>query len=183
MNEPTLTLDQVRDALGGLSTADLYRIADHGKFCGMPDRRKALDVVRDAIGQVVVGERLCPVGVPITTFLRNAMRSLISADLKKAKREVSLEAMVEPGSFDPASPGRDGEQMLIAKEEVQSMVDELERLFADDEDAQLVVIGDLDQMPAEEIRTLGGWDHKEFATIRKRIRRTIAKAYPHGWRL
>ncbi|OYZ98240.1 MAG: hypothetical protein B7X99_12175 [Rhizobiales bacterium 17-65-6] len=182
MDKPTLTPDQVRHALAELSTADLYRIAEYGKFCGMPDRRDALDVVKDAIQQALVGERLCPVGVPIRIFLRNAMRSLISAHHKRAKHEVSLDAMVEAYGFDPASTGSDGEQALIAKEEVQSMADELERLFADDEDAQLVVMGDLDQMPAEEIRTLGGWDHKEFATIRRRIRRTIANAYPHGRR-
>lgn len=166
MDKPTLTLDQVRDALGELSNADLVRLAEYGKFCGMPDRERAFDVVADAIRQALAGERQCPVEVPIRTFLRNAMRSLISAGRKKKKREVSLDAMVEATGFDPASPGRDGEQRLIAKEEVRSMVSELERLFSDDEDAQLVVLGDLDQMSAEEIRTLGDWDHKEFATIR-----------------
>ncbi len=180
MDKPTLTPDQVRDTLGKLSTADLYRIAEYGKFCGMPDRERALDIVADAIRQTLAGVRLCPVDVPIRTFLRNAMRSRISADRKKKTREVSLDAMVEASGFDPASPGRDGEQRLVAKEEVESMVNELERLFADDEDAQLVVMGDLDQMSAEEIRTMGGWDHKEFATIRKRIRRATGKANPHG---
>ncbi|PZQ12314.1 MAG: hypothetical protein DI565_15885 [Ancylobacter novellus] len=183
VSKPTLTPDQVRDALNELTTADLYRIAGYGKFCGMPDRRQALDVVSDAIRQSLVGERRCPVGVPIKTFLRNAMRSLIWAGRKKEKLdECSLDAMVEDEGFDPASTGRDAEELLIAKEEVQSMSKELERLFADDEDAQLVLMGEFDQMSAEAIRSLGNWDLKEFATIRKRIRRTTGRAFPYGQR-
>lgn len=182
MNKPTLTPDQVRDALGELSTADLYRIAEYGRFYGMPDRRLALDVVADAIRQALAGERTCPVDVPIKTFLRNAMRSLIWTNRnKKTMPEVSLDAIVDAG-FDPASSGRHGEETLIAKEEVQSMVNELENLFADDEDAQLVVMGDLDQMSAEDIRSMKGWSDTELATIRRRVRRTCAKARPHGSR-
>jgi hypothetical protein len=183
VNKPTLTPDQVRDALRGLSTAELYRIADYGRRYGLANRQAALDVLSHVIRKTLTGERACPVDVPIRIFLQNALRSLVWAGRKKAGLdEVSLDAMVDAGGFDPVSPDRDAEQLLIAKEEVQSMSDELERLFAGDEDAQLVLMGDFDQMPAEEIRSLGGWSVEEYATIRRRMRRAINKVNPLGLR-
>ncbi len=54
-------------------------------------------------------------------------------------------------------------------------------LFDEDEDALKVLLGLFDTQSAEEVRETWGMDEKAFATIRRRIRRKIDKAFPGGW--
>lgn len=79
------------------------------------------------------------------------------------------------------STDRNAEEALLASEDSQKRLKALEALFQDDEDAQLVLLGDLEGMDAAEIRALGGWDQGAFATIRRRMRRRINAAFPKGW--
>jgi hypothetical protein len=42
-------------------------------------------------------------------------------------------------------------------------------------------MGELDGLEAEEIRVVCGLDKTAYATVRRRIRRTIDREFPRGW--
>ena len=58
----------------------------------------------------------------------------------------------------------------------------LEELFADDDEAQLILMGEMDELTAEEIREIGEIDATTYASARRRMRRRIDKEFPDGWR-
>ncbi len=77
--------------------------------------------------------------------------------------------------------GRDAEEAVLAREDAERRLKALEKLFADDEDAQLVLMGDLDEMPPADIRAMNGWSEQDYASVRRRMRRKLSAAYPDGW--
>ena len=50
-----------------------------------------------------------------------------------------------------------------------------------DDEATLFLWAYLDDLPKEEIMTMIGVDMTAYATIRRRVRRTIDAAFPNGW--
>jgi hypothetical protein len=55
------------------------------------------------------------------------------------------------------------------------------KLFDDDQDAQIIVEGMMEDMDGEDLRELTDLDKKEFASKRRLVRRRIDKAFPEGW--
>ena len=86
-----------------------------------------------------------------------------------------------PAVLDRPSDLRNAEEMVLAREDAEGRVKALENLFANDEDAQLVLMGDLDEMAAADIRALNGWTEQDYATVRRRMRRMLSAAFPNGW--
>src|SRR3546814_8382210 len=76
-----------------------------------------------------------------------------------------------PIVIEPRTTDRNAEETLLAREDSHARLKALEGLFHDDEDAQLVLMGDLEEMDAGEIRALGDWDEASFATIDRKSTR------------
>jgi DNA-directed RNA polymerase specialized sigma24 family protein len=181
-----LSADEVRDAITALTTADLIRLKKVGTLYAVGVGVEGMEVLNEAVRRALDGTRKCPRDVSMTVFLVNVMRSMASSGRTKAKEEPIMESMSStldagPALLEPASEKRNVEELRLAREEAQGRLQALEELFLDDEDAQLVLMGDLDDMSADEIRALGGWDEQSYATIRRRIRRKIGTRYPQGW--
>lgn len=181
-----LSTDEVREAIAALTTADLIRLKRVGAAYAVGIGVEGMEVLNEAVRRTLDGTRNCPSDVPMTVFLVNVMRSMASSGRAKAKEEPMMESMSStlddgPAVLEPPSERRNVEEMRLAREDAEGRLRALEDIFRDDDDAQLVLMGDVDEMSADEIRALGAWDEQAYATIRRRIRRKIAARYPQGW--
>jgi DNA-directed RNA polymerase specialized sigma24 family protein len=179
-----LTREEFIEAYTALSKAAQVKLLRAAEILAFKTNMSGDDLLQEAVVRAIDGERNCPAGMPLTTFLYGAMRSIADAERKSLAREgakVGLEVLAEVGA-EPASPGRNAEEAMIAADDFSARVTALLDLFADDEPALMVVMGDLDEIPAEELRQMVGLDKTGFATVRKRIRRKLADAYPNGWK-
>ena len=186
MTAATLEIDEVRHAVGALTTADLLRLQRIGAAYGVSIGVEGMDLVNEAISRALSGARACPRDVPFVVFLKNAMRSVASSERAKVREEPMLERMTvglddRPAVLDQPSGGRNGEETVLAREYAEGRLKALEKLFADDEDAQFVLMGDLDEIPAIDIRAMNGWTEQDYASVRRRMRRKLSAAYAHGW--
>ncbi|PZO03574.1 MAG: hypothetical protein DCF28_07150 [Alphaproteobacteria bacterium] len=186
MAAATLNIDQARDAVAALTAADLHRLQRAGAIYGVSIGVDGMDLVNEAISRALGGVRACPTDVPFVVFLRNAMRSIASSERARMKEEPMLESMTGGPdrpltAVDRTAPGRSGEESLLAREDTDARLKALETLFADDEDAQLVLMGDLDEMSAADIRAMNKWSEQAYASVRRRMRRKLSAAYPNGW--
>ncbi len=186
MAAATLDIDQARDAVAALTATDLLRLQRAGAIYGVSIGVDGMDLVNEAISRALGGVRACPTDVPFVVFLRNAMRSIASAERARMKEEAMLESMTGGPdgpltAIDWTAPGRTCEETLLAREDTAARLKALETLFADDEDAQLVLMGDLDEMSAADIRAMNEWSEQAYASVRRRMRRKLSAAYPNGW--
>ena len=186
MKAATLDIDEVRDAIAALTAVEILRLQRAGAFYGVGVGIDGMDLVNEAISRALEGVRVCPRDVPLVVFLQNAMRSIASSERAQVKEEPMLESIAvglddRPASLDPPSLGRNAEEMMLAREDAENRLKALEKLFADDEEAQFVLMGDLDEMPAVDIRAMNGWSEQDYASVRRRMRRKLSAAYPNGW--
>jgi DNA-directed RNA polymerase specialized sigma24 family protein len=143
------------------------------------------DLVSEAIVRALDGTRSCPRSVAPTTFLFNAMKSIASAAWEARSLRPRIVSMDEPEAGKVVEVVRDPsgsiEDRLVAREDTSRRVEALMELFKEDQDALCVVMGDLDDLEAEEIRGVCGLDEKAYHTVRRRIRRKIEREFPQGW--
>ncbi|WP_158918698.1 hypothetical protein [Caulobacter sp. S45] len=181
-----LDIEEVRDAVAALTTADRLRLQRIGATYGVSVGLEGMDLVNEAISRALSGARACPKDVPLIIFLRNVMRSIASSERAKVMEEPMLESITHglddrSAVLDRPSSGRNAEERVLAQEDAAGRLKALEQLFVDDEDAQLVLMGDLDEMPAADIRAMNSWSEQDYASVRRRMRRKLSVAYPNGW--
>lgn len=182
----TLDIDEVRDAVAALTAADLIRLHRVGAIYGVSIGLEGMDLLNEAISRALDGVRACPRDVAFVVFLKNAMRSIASSERAKVKEQPMLESMTfglddRPAILDRPSIGRNAEETVLAREDAEGRLNALEELFVDDEEAQFVLMGDLDEMPAADIREMNGWSELDYASVRRRMRRKLSAAFPDGW--
>lgn len=182
----TLSTSEFADALRHLTANDLGRIEAVAKSHALGTGHGWEDLLQEAICRTLEGGRSCPRSVSPVVFLYNAMRSIASAwreTLAGQGHHVSVDAGEdgEPTVQVPA-PTRNAEQALVARADYAEGVEALQRLFEDDGLALMVVMGGLDGIEGAELAALAGLDEKELATVRRKIRRRIEKAFPEGWK-
>ena len=186
MSRPTLDVSEAHRAFEALTTADLLKLERAGRIYAMGLNCDAGDLLGEAIAQTLEGVRNCPREMPLPSFLIGVMRSRAWALRQKEaplSQMVAIDAEDAEGRpvFEPASPERGAEEWILAREDVEARVRALEQLFADDDEAVLMMWADLDETPKEEIMAMNDLDATGYATIRRRMRRKINTAFPDGW--
>ena len=187
MNRPVLDLSEARRAIEALTTADLLRLERAGGLYAMGLHCEAGDLLAEAIAQTLEGVRNCPREMSLVSFLIGAMRSRAWAIRQKAAPKpqlVSIDAEDAEGRplVEPTSTQRNAEEWMLAQDDVEERIRALEQLFADDDEAMLMMWADLDETPKEEIMAMNDLDATGYATIRRRMRRKIKAAFPAGWK-
>lgn len=182
-----LDLEEIRQAIDGLTTVELVRLRKAGRIYAVGLACDVDDLIGEAVAAAIAGNRRCRRDMMIVPFLVGAMRSIASKTRVSAKRAgevISLDAtgtdgrpMVAP----PISHEPDVETLWLREEDRKLRIEALEELFADDEDALLMIWADLEETPKEEIKMQHDIDDKAYATIRRRIRRKIERRFPDGW--
>ena len=184
MSGPTLDLAEARQAIERLTSADLLRLRKAGRQYAFAAGCEADDLLSEAVCQTIEGVRNCPREMAMLPFLIGVMRSRASARQQKAEPElVSADATDTGGRLlhEPIELKPNAEEWALAREDAAARQNALETLFTDDEKATLFLWGYLDDLPKEEIMAMIDVDLKGYATIRRRIRRTIDAAHPDGF--
>jgi hypothetical protein len=133
------------------------------------------------------GGRKCPAHVDVVKFLAEAMRSIADGEAEKIENQVALTPIAQlgdeqDGAVDPEEPRLNAEDAAIGTQNVAAIHDAMLALFNDDSQARDVVEGIMEGFSADELRELTGLDETSYASKRRRIRRTIDKHYPEGWK-
>lgn len=180
-----LTPAEMESALKGLGRAETLRLTKVASRLADGTSQTGDDLFQEAVLKALDGERQCPRDVDISVFIVNAMRSLAWAAREREGADPLSDAHDVADSEGPASqlanPGRSAEEELVANRDYKARQQALMDLFEEDEDALKVLLGLFETQSAEEVRRTWGMDEKAFATIRRRIRRKIDKAFAGGW--
>lgn len=142
------------------------------------------ELLREAVMRVLAGRRTLSRQVPIDVNMFGIMRSIASSWHKRRARrpEISVEDLVasddEGQTQDPfevivipenakaASP----EQELAFKQEMDAILN----LFADREDAQLVIMGRAEGLKGAALAEAAGLDQAQLASVQRLIARRLA---------
>lgn len=184
MSGPTLDLAEARQAIDSLSSTDLLRLRKAGRQFAFVAGCEVDDLLNEAVCQTIEGVRNCPRAMAMVPFLIGVMRSRASARRQKVEPDlVSVDATDADGRFlyEPVETKSNVEELALSREDASARRDALEALFADDDEATLFLWAYLDALPKEEIMKTIGVDVTAYATIRRRVRRTIDAAFPNGW--
>ncbi len=124
------------------------------------------------------GDRRCPSHLAVVPFL--AKRNSDPLAKRIGEDPHSPSGFLASSPTDELNPE---EALMVRQEEeyMETLVAEIEALFENDEQAQLILDGAMNGLSAEEIRESGALDRSTYNTARKRIRRRIDKKYPNGW--
>jgi DNA-directed RNA polymerase specialized sigma24 family protein len=170
---------EVAKALAALSKADLLRLKRIGQL-----RAAGLasvgweDLLNEAIGRAIGGERQWPLDVPFIGFLVQTIRSIAHEYRRRAQEErhahemrgqpgVNNGSALHPHAQDRVTP----ERLLIAKDAITR----IEALFAEDHFALEVLRGLALGLSPEEIITRMGTTRTRYASAQRRIRRQLAQ--------
>lgn len=186
MGRDTLAKEDVRARIQGLTTPDHLRLKAASRYLTLGSRQEPADLLNEAILRSLDGVRQCPSDIPIVLFLINVMRSILFSERQQAKLLPRMESLGAPDSEAGVTctiPSRDRnqEELLLAEEDSAARLQALDDLFKDDDEARLVVMGDLEGMPAQEIQEMMKISAGAYATVRRRMRRKIDAHFPKGW--
>ena len=167
-------------ALNALAPTDLLRLRKKSGFRAMGTGMEGDDLLNEAVQRTLEDNgRNCPADVPVAVYLDNAMRSIADGEREKYARrrpvgdghdENSPVGKLADGNPSPADAALD-------RIELQRVVDRIQEIFADDPQAQAVVIGDMEGWSPEEIREMEPMDDKQYAAARKRVRRALEREF------
>lgn len=185
----TLSSAEVAATIRSLSPAGWHRLGRIAEYYAHACSLEAADLRQEAFARALAGDRRCPVGVDVVHFLGQVMRSIASDARKVDKRKaaqvgrsvlhvVSLDDGEQVDSIVSSLPTP--EEEVIAEDEAARIKRAVLDLFADDLVAQTILEGDMEDMEAEEIRSITGLDKTEYASARRLIRRRLNKTYDEG---
>lgn len=181
-----LSVDEMREHLRTLSKEDHARLKKASIYL-TGDPATGLELINRAVLVALNGTRKCPRELHIVVFLIGAMKSILWWERRQEQRAPRHEPVdtigVEGTTLELVSTARNPEELMLAREEVRARLAILEELFAEDDEAQGVFLGDFDGLSADQIREELNMDTKRYATVRRRIRRTIDNADLKGWGL
>ena len=131
-----------------------------------------------------MGDRNCPRDTAFMAFITQSMRSIASHHREKRQRETAdggtsqeVDGAKPVFTAAPSSP----EQILLDRESQDTVV-AIHDCFDGDEKAQMVVLGWSEGYRGPELREFVDVDQAALDYAIKRIRRTMTKRYPHGWK-
>ncbi len=178
--DDSLSVTEVDAALRALSGADWERAIRLARFraSGLADWT-AESLLSEALAKLLAGDRVWRRGVPALQTLKNVLHSLASNDRKKqAGAPIDRFAAVNVG----AGGGEEDQPPAFTAVDLrspESIVDgksqlaAIEKLVADDEDAQMVLMawseGIRGKAAAEDL----GFDMKRYDAARKRLERKL----------
>lgn len=186
-----LTIDELRAAFQALSKGEILKLQKSAKYYSRKCNADPDELINEGICRALAGKRRCRRNLAPLVFLIGIVKSLAS-DLYRGGASDPLAHPVtadvldsaEPLAANPADAQNPEDRLAKIEDEnlAAAVVAELEELFNDDEVVLFILMGELDELPAEEIRELAGMDRKTYDTARRRMRRKIDRDYPKGWR-
>lgn len=179
-----LKTEEIAEAFDALSTADRLKLDEIERVYLRGTDLSPGDLLHEAVCSAILEDRNCPRGVPFIAFIIQTMRSIANHQREKRWREAadggaSQEAdgagiMFTGGSTDP-------EQSLLDRES-EDIIQAIHASFDGDEQAQLLILGWSEGYRGKELREFIGVEQTALDYLIKRVRRTMVKRNPNGWK-
>jgi DNA-directed RNA polymerase specialized sigma24 family protein len=180
---------EVDEAISAISEAGWLRLQKVANIYSYQGKFDHEELLQESFLAAIEGRRKCPRDVDIVRFLAEAMRSLVSSKMKSMERKPELKLLsLAPDNdenempYDCPSGDPSAEQAIVSIQEVEGIRTAILSLFDDDEIAQVIIEGKMEEMDAAELRDLTGLDKKGYDSKWRLIRRRIDRAYPEGWK-
>lgn len=167
-------------ALNALTPAELLRLGKKAAYRAMGTGMEGDDLLHEAVVRTLDEDgRTCPAGVPVSIYLDNAMRSIAGGERKKYAQRTPVGDGHDEGSPVGKLPDKSPSPAVAALDRVEfeQVITRINHLFEDDSQAQAIVIGDMEGWSPEEIKELEPMDDKQYATARRRVRRTLDREF------
>lgn len=145
------------------------------------------ELLHKAMCGAIFGDRRCPRDVAVVAFLAQTMRSIASHERERLARNTPLHEVPREGEAAPAATAVSKAVDVMAVVEMErttrskDTVETILALFADDETAQLILLGWIDNCRGETLRELTGLNQSELDYKIRCIRSKMRKHYPNGW--
>ena len=190
-HESQLSTGELRTAFESFSKVEILRLKKAARFFGFRCRTDGDELLDEAFERALSGRRKCKRELDPVVFLVGVIRSVTSEINKSRERDPLYMAMTESSSLTqdllagiPSDEGSPAEALVVKENQdhAERTVARVEEVFADDDEAQLILMGTMDELTAEEIREIGGMDMTTYASARRRMKRKLSKEFPDGWR-
>lgn len=175
-----LSTSEIRTKLENLTEPDILRLGATGERYAWQCPMDGNDLLNEAITRALSGERKCGRDTPFIAFLVMAMKSIAFDERRKVNLIPIEEPIDEDPAHDPLFSVASKEQTPLNAVETESEVDALYKVFRNDENVTMLLMGLHDGLSPEEICKLENWSIKTYNTIRKRLRRGIMNNFPNG---
>lgn len=185
--EEAATLPEIRAAIEALTEADFQRLLSFARrriwLIGPKAEGKGEeDLLQEALQDVFADTRRWnKTKVGFLQFMYGAMRSISSnwakqCDLANVPQQPSaLGNETDDGKrLDPSVAHPDSKTSVFRQLEFSQKIQAIENALAQDQEALQVLEGWKDGMTPPEVRELWGLDQKQYDTIVRRLRRTLA---------
>lgn len=176
--------DEVREHLSEMSETDLLRIqlmSDALAYRDISPEELQQEAFRRAL-EVEAGRRW-PKHVPLAAFMYQSMRSIMSSLAGAASRRMEVNEAEGGLILADLSEGAVSscEGSMLEEDEAARIKQRVLEVFHDDETAQLILEGKMADMKGKELCELASISGDELATVNRRIKRGLARAFPKGW--
>jgi len=176
--EDVFSPDELKSQLDSFSKGDWIKLGKAADALCWGVAMEGKDALQEVIARALSGTRRCPRSVSVLIFLINAMRSYLDAVLKSRETDVLAQAI----TIDPDDEGHTSvlvrqqnidtpDEILRAKQTLVAIDDE----FSDHEMAQMVIMGQADDLPPQEIQAITGLEPVQYASVLRLIRRRLDK--------
>ena len=179
------TQDEVIERLAAMSEADLFRIRLVSEKLAYGDLSPE-DLQQEAFRRAIETNkpRRWPKHISLVVFVIQSMKSIQSSAGNSAahQREVNE---AEGGALLSTASNSSApcfESRMHDEDEARALKEEVLATFEGDAVAQEVLEGMMAELRGQELCELVGIDAQELATVRRRIQRGLATAFPKGWR-
>ncbi|GJD30995.1 hypothetical protein PMNALOAF_2247 [Methylobacterium adhaesivum] len=184
---PRYAPDEIIDAVGHLSPAELARIEDISRYFAPRCAMQPEDLRQEAYARAF-GTRSCKVGTGMVDFLAGIMKSIASdgyRSRKKAREDgalevVYVEAFGANGVPEPAFEAPSPEEAALSRRYHGDALAKALACIDGDEELQLLAEGVFDGLRGKELEDLLDKDTKGLAAVRKRLARRLAASFPNG---
>ncbi|MBF5039896.1 sigma-70 family RNA polymerase sigma factor [Methylophilus sp. 13] len=172
-----LSVIELKELIESMSDAEWMKLGKSADYLSWGLGIDGQDLLNIAFCKALEGKRKCRKGLPVLVFIYRAMESLVSAYLKKRKRDPlaqSVDLVIEDDLLDSLDlePNIDTpEQILIAKETLEKIDDTL----SGNETIEMVFMAQLDGYSPQEIQNLVGLTPVQYASTLTSIRRKLNK--------
>ena len=174
-------VEEVNEKLSGLDNATLTKLMNIAKSIDYSYNFYPEDLLQELFEKLLSEKRRWPKNLGIYVFFKNTMKSILSNEQKKEKKELSLHFTNENGNeLINIIPDKEIniEQGIFLREQKEDICN----LFKDDDIAKDLVDGRMENLKRSELLELTELNDKEYDTKWKKIRRRINKKYPGGLR-
>jgi DNA-directed RNA polymerase specialized sigma24 family protein len=184
------TEDEVRAQLLALDDDALHRLElGAARYRRMLPRQDVEELVNETLRRALERDRKWRKDQPFMAFLFLSMRSIAWEFLKQNQREVPASQIgvnnddnddEENDDYLERQPAEVGDPEAAACHVL--FVDEIERMFRDDDDVMAVIIGRVEGLSSVETRERFDLTPTAFETAQKRLRRAVLAGKLDDWR-